>query len=237
MRWVELLVTLSHHTHTSLARSWTTKPLRGHGGEVAPWRESRDKRTNAWASERLLRHSGGKSVPNLVILLGDSEILEWMVCVCVCVCVCVYVGVDQRREFGTHIYGSRMKWWWSCDTKKKLRLPGPKISTWNPLGNGDTIRWNMMYCSYFSRGRTGSFVYKTNVLQVGSVKGWLKIWSCFPWWSSQFKVRDWQENQPLSSSSVGVMLAGMATSRCWEKSLHHHIVHDFSCDSQQYFTS
>lgn len=60
MRWAQLLITLSHHTHISLARSWIIKPLRGHGREAAPWQESRDRCTNGRASGWLLRSRGRK---------------------------------------------------------------------------------------------------------------------------------------------------------------------------------
>ena len=50
------------------------------------------------------------------------------------------------------------------------------------------------------------------------------------------KVEDREENKPLPSSAVGIMLTGMASNRYQGKSLHHHIVHNFSCDSPQYFT-
>ena len=50
------------------------------------------------------------------------------------------------------------------------------------------------------------------------------------------KVKDREENKPLPSSVVGITLTGMASNRYWGKSLHYHIVHNFSCDSQQYFT-
>lgn len=50
------------------------------------------------------------------------------------------------------------------------------------------------------------------------------------------KVKDQEENKPLPSSAVGITLTGIGENRYWGKSLHHHIVHNFSCDSQQYFT-
>lgn len=107
--------------------------------------------------------------------------------------VCVYVGLGV-------IENESKKWIWdTCLWEQdevmmllwcqKLKLPGPKSSTWNTLGNGDTIRWTMMYCSYFSCGESGSFFYKTNIVQVDSIKNDLKYGPVFPgkvrgWWNT-----------------------------------------------------